>query len=86
MIIMDDTFEPAIGGINMSMCLWGFDANSMNQWTPHLQVSLAWLRHVHSTLEPRHPHVYLDIYSIKRYQGLGKASHQWGTVPPPGQP
>ena len=83
MIIMDETFEPAISGINMSMRLWGLDANSLNQWTPHLQGSLAWLGHVHSTLEPRHPQVYLDIYRIQRYQRLGKASHQWGTVPPP---
>ena len=36
MLIMDDTFEPTIGGINMSMCLWGFDANILIQWTPHL--------------------------------------------------
>ena len=34
-------------------------------------------------LELRHPQVYLDIYSIQRYQRLGKASHQWNTVPPP---
>ena len=40
MIIMNETYETAIGGINMSICLWGFDANSLNQWTPHLQGSL----------------------------------------------